>query len=233
MGRAESRLVSLAFPEVLDGLLDFGVGGEVVIFLGRRVGKRSKIQEGLVVGFAPISDLGIDLVFRFRIGLLALELVEPGRLLADLGLELISIEHELVVLFLGVSGRQPTPKPRNLCHPLAGQIDLRLHLIELVFKALDGLFVLLGAHGSLLLQDRVAQLPLEPPGIGELGFEVGLVFEDLEGAGSLQLLFFFSTSLSCRSAAAAGTPVERTKRIANAVDAVIRQACKGKRRERN
>ena len=41
----------------------------------------------------------------------------------------------------------------------------------------------------LLLQERVAQLPLEPPGVGELGLELGLVLEDLEGAERLQLVF--------------------------------------------
>ena len=109
----ELRLVSLAFAERLDGLLDVGVLGELGIFLGGRVGEGSQVQEGLVVGFAPIAHLGVDLLFGFRVGFLALELVEPGRFLVDLDLELISIEHELVVLLLGVGAGEPAAKSRK------------------------------------------------------------------------------------------------------------------------
>ena len=84
---------------------------------------------------------------------------------------------------------KPAPETGKAVHLLVELADLRPHLGQFVSHSLEGFLILLGTHGVLLQQHRVAQLALEPSGLGELGLEFGLVLEDLERAECLQIVF--------------------------------------------
>ena len=77
------------FPRTTERLLDLVVLGGLVVFCLGRIDELAQVENGLMVGVAPITDLGVDSFLRLGVGRLALELVEKERILIDLHLELV------------------------------------------------------------------------------------------------------------------------------------------------
>ena len=74
--RAQLGLFSLPLPERFECFLDLVVLGELVVFFMGRVDQLAKVEKCLMIGVAPIPDLGVDSLLRLGVGRLALELVE-------------------------------------------------------------------------------------------------------------------------------------------------------------
>ena len=133
---------------MFESFLDLVVLGELFVFCVGGVNELAEVKKCLMIGVAPIPDLGVDLVLRLGVGRLALELVEKKRILIDLHLKLGSIGEELRVHFGGVVvheahaaatiGRIDCVRGTWL---LVDGIHLGPELVDLIGEGLDGLLV--------------------------------------------------------------------------------------------